>query len=181
MDFFSSTHYSSSRRWFAPGFRAALRARPLYIFLRGEGEVPPGRSPGAVRPQRPVCAIPGVELSREFPAGRGGGDPLQRRERARPFPPPPALPRERALGAPMAAALGDGHRPRDTAERGQEFVRWQQLRAPAGMTCHGSRRCVSRRVSSLRCGGGSRANNVFSFTAETMAAQREWSPMVSSR
>lgn len=63
--------------------------------------------------------------------------------------------------------------------------RWQSIRAPAGMICHG----VQHADAAL---GGPRGelpsllrvvltNRLFSSLAETMAAPREWSPMVSLR
>lgn len=71
-----------------PGFSGRAEGETIIFFLWGEGEAPPERSPGAVRPQRPVCAIPGVELSREFPGGAGRGGSAAA-PGARLSPPPP--------------------------------------------------------------------------------------------
>lgn len=156
--------------------------RDHFIFFAGgrEGEAPPpGSLPAPSARSARFAQSQGWSSRESSPAGRGGGDPLQRRERAR-----PPLPPRAAAGARARCAHGRGSGP-GPGSWARALVAPRPLRSRGRssqhlLECHGARRSLGRGVGSL-LRGCSCANSVFSFMAETMAAQREWSPMVSSR
>lgn len=184
---------------------------------------PSGRSPGAFL--RPLCATPGVELSRDLVTrAEGGGG----KNRSAPPYPPPLPPGAAAPPFPRAAASGGGRCKggragawlRCTPSHHQPEMR-RGVRARIVPDCLVSR--YRLRGGGLRIAGGGESsrlrplaehqstcwndlsrgpacrrsswqprgvssllhvvltNRLFSSLAETMAAPREWSPMVSLR